>query len=83
MYFLTAYYLVCEAVRHWLWRSRDNALRPLKETRGIEPFLLAPPLRLHNQLRLAEGVAGGVVRGDRLDDDAVGGAEALRLRKTR
>ena len=79
MFYITD--LVSEAVGHWLLCFRDNALWTLQETRGVEGVFLALPFRLHDQLRLAERVGGGGVRGDRLDDDAVAGAEAVRLRR--
>ena len=73
-------YLVSEVIRQWLLRFRDDALWTLQETRGFQVVLLTLPLRLHDQLWLAEGVWGGGVGGDRLDDDAVAGAEAVRLK---
>ncbi|TNN51397.1 hypothetical protein EYF80_038370 [Liparis tanakae] len=63
--------------------ENDEQLSALKETRVVEQVVLAPPLGLHDQLRLAERVRGGGVGRDRLDDDAVAGAEAVRLRRRR
>lgn len=74
-------YLVTVAVRHRFPSFRDDVLGSLKETHGLQLFLLAPPLRVHDQMCLVERIRGGGVRGDRLNDDAVAGAEAVRLRR--
>lgn len=78
------FYFVCvtEAIRHWLLSFRDDTLRPLQQTCGVETIVLAPGLSLHHQLLLAEGFrggGGGGVRGDSLDDDAIAGAETVGL----
>ncbi len=75
------FYLVSEAVCHWLLSFRDDVLRTLQETGGVKAVVVATPLCLHNQLWLAERVWGGGVWRDCLVDDAIAGAEAVRLRK--
>lgn len=74
------FYLVSETLCHWLLGFRSNPFWTLHETGGIEIVLLTPHLCLNDQLRLAEGVRGGGVRWDGLDDDAIAGAEAVRLK---
>lgn len=72
-------YLLTESIGHRFLRSRDDVLISLQNTSGFQLLLLAPPLRFHHQLCLVEGVRGGGVRGDGLDDDAVAGAEPVGL----
>lgn len=74
-------HLVTVAIRHWFPGFRDDVLGSLQETRRLQLFLLAPPPCIHNQLGLVERVRSAGVRGDRLNDDAVAGAEAVRLRR--